>query len=144
MVRRGRRRRLAIGRRRRGRDGRRSSKFHAKLEAPSENVAVVALEGDVDIYSAPQFKQILLEGIGRGAQHVIVDLTKATFLDSTGLGVLVSGAKATRRRVLSIVCSDAGMSRIFDIVGLQCIFVIHETLHEALRAALAPGEAAVS
>jgi anti-sigma B factor antagonist len=116
--------------------------FHAKLEAPSEQVAVVALEGDVDIYSAPQFKQILMRGIDQGSRRVIVDLSRATFLDSTGLGVLVSGAKRARKGALSIVCNDANMARIFEIVGLECIFVIYGTLQEAMKDALVPGEAA--
>ena len=118
--------------------------FHARLEAPADRVAVVALEGDVDIYSAPQFKQVLSRGISQGAEHVIVDLSKATFLDSTGLGVLVSGAKSARKGVLSIVCRDAGLRRIFDIVGLQCIFVVHRTLQEALRAVLVSDESALT
>jgi anti-sigma B factor antagonist len=115
--------------------------FHATLDTTNE-VAVVALEGDVDIYSAPQFKQVLVEGIRQGTERVIVDLTKATFLDSTGLGVLVSGAKKARKGMLSIVCNDAGMVRIFDIVGLQCIFVIYETLQDALKGGEAVGDAA--
>ena len=68
--------------------------FRVDLLRPSESVAVVDVEGEVDIYSAPQFKEVLLQGIEEGASRIIVDLAKVTFIDSTALGVLVFGGQA--------------------------------------------------
>ncbi len=109
--------------------------FHVELVKPMESVAVVDLEGDVDIYSAAQFKDVLLQGIEEGAQCIIVDLAKVTFIDSSGLGVLVSGAKRLRRNngTLDIVCCDDNITRILEITGLDRIFGIYLTRTEALR-----------
>ena len=109
--------------------------FHVELVKPTESAAVVDLEGDVDIYSAPQFKDVLLQGIEEGAQRIIVDLAKVTFIDSSGLGVLVSGAKRVRRHdgTLDIVCCDDNITRIFEITGLDRIFGIYPTREEALK-----------
>jgi anti-sigma B factor antagonist len=115
--------------------------FRTRLERPSDDVAVVAIEGDVDIYSAPQFKDALTCGI-EACAHIVVDLTGATFLDSTALGVLVNGAKRARKGALSVVCSDPALLRIFEIVGLQSVFVMYGTLREALKA-ISVGDVAV-
>ena len=52
--------------------------------------------GEVDLYTAPEFKQQLLEVIAKGAKDVIVDFSNTTFIDSTTLGVLVGGVKRLR------------------------------------------------
>jgi anti-sigma B factor antagonist len=96
--------------------------FRAEILTPRDDVVVLALEGAVDVYAAPEFKALFLRTIGQGAQRVVVDLTKTTFLDSTGLGVLVSGAKQAPKGSLAIVCDDESMVHVFTIVGLDRIF----------------------
>jgi anti-sigma B factor antagonist len=96
---------------------------------------VISLGGEVDLYTAPEFKQQLLEVIGEGATYVVVDLTKTTFIDSTTLGVLVGGVKRLRPAggQLSLVCSDRNITKIFEITGLDKVFPIHETRSEAVE-----------
>ena len=115
--------------------------FRVELIRPSQDTAVVALEGEVDIYSAPQFKETLLSGIDDGATAIVVDLARVTFIDSTALGVLVSGAKRVRPKNgrLDIVCTDENITRIFEITGLDRIFGIFPTRDEALRASAEAG-----
>ena len=95
--------------------------FDSKAERAAGDVWVIALTGEVDLYTAPEFKQQLLDVIARGATHVIVDLTDTTFIDSTTLGVLVGGVKRLRPNdgQLSIVCSDRNITKIFEITGLN-------------------------
>ena len=111
--------------------------FRVEYETPADDVGVVMLEGEVDIYSAPEFKEVLVGGIEGGAKRVIVDLSKVTFIDSTALGVLVSGAKRVRPRNgnLDIVCTDENIIRIFEITGLDRIFRIYPSRGEAIKAA---------
>jgi anti-sigma B factor antagonist len=59
-------------------------------------VYVISLAGEVDLYTAPEFKQQLLEVIGQGAANVIVDFSNTTFIDSTTLGVSSAGVKRLR------------------------------------------------
>ncbi len=111
--------------------------FRVDYESANEAVGVVILEGEIDIYSASEFKEVLVNGIEGGARRVIVDLSKVSFIDSTALGVLVSGAKRVRPRNgnLDIVCTDENIIRIFQITGLDRIFGIYSTRTEALAAA---------
>ena len=97
---------------------------------------MVTLAGEVDLYTAPEFREVLLRGIKEGARRVIVDLSAVTFIDSTALGVLVTGGKRLLGGgSLLVVCSDKGIRRILEIVGLAGVFAIHPTLDEALAAA---------
>jgi len=111
--------------------------FSVELIPSSDEVAIVALQGEVDIYSAPHFKETLIKSIDAGAKHIVVDLSDVTFIDSTALGVLVSGAKRVRPQngTLDIVCRDENITRIFEITGLDRIFGIYPTREKALESA---------
>jgi anti-sigma B factor antagonist len=108
--------------------------FDIKTEQLADDAYVIALSGEVDLYTAPEFKQQLLEVIGDGAKHVIVDFSDTTFIDSTTLGVLVGGVKRLRSNdgQLSLVCSDRNITKIFEITGLDRVFTIYPTRDEAL------------
>jgi anti-sigma B factor antagonist len=110
--------------------------FDIKTEQLSETQYVISLAGEVDLYTAPEFKQQLLDVIGKGAKDVVVDFTDTTFIDSTTLGVLVGGVKRLRQNdgQLSLVCSDRNITKIFEITGLDRVFTIHATREEALGA----------
>jgi anti-anti-sigma factor len=109
--------------------------FRAQILRPQERVLVLALEGTLDISSAARFKQLFLESIGQGAQRVIVDLTKMTSLDSSGLGVLVSGAKRAAKGSLCLVCPDEAVTAIFAMVGIDRIVAVFASLQAALASA---------
>jgi anti-sigma B factor antagonist len=106
--------------------------FRSELLTPRDDVVVLALEGAVDIHAAPEFKALFLRTIAQGARQIVIDLTKTTFLDSTGLGVLVSGAKQARKGSLAIVCNDESMAHVFTMVGLDRIFTMFASRAAAL------------
>ena len=110
--------------------------FDITTEQLGEGSYVISLSGEVDLYTAPEFKQQLLEVISQGAASVVVDLTNTTFIDSTTLGVLVGGVKRLRPNggQLSLVCSDRNITKIFEITGLDRVFTIHATRDEAVEA----------
>src|ERR671923_381489 len=109
--------------------------FDIKTERAGDGTYVIALSGEVDLYTAPEFKQQLLEVIGQGVKEVVVDFTETTFIDSTTLGVLVGGVKRLRPNggQLRLVCSDRNITKIFEITGLNKVFPIHATRVEAVE-----------
>lgn len=111
--------------------------FAVSSEVVEDNIAVIDLKGEVDLYTAPEFKQLLLEHIEGGVLKVVIDFTDTTFIDSTTLGVLVGGVKRLRPvgGQLLLVCSDRNIIKIFEITGLHRVFEIHSTRDEALEAA---------
>ena len=82
----------------------------------------------------------MVELIESGKKQIVVDLSKATFIDSTTLGVLVGGVKRLRPAggSLALVCTDDNITKIFEITGLDRVFPIHSSREEALAAVTAP------
>ena len=113
--------------------------FQISDTAIDDDTHVIELGGEVDLYTAPEFKERMVQVIEDGKKHIVVDLSKATFIDSTTLGVLVGGVKRLRPAggSLTLVCTDPNICKIFEITGLDRVFPIHATRDEAL-AALAP------
>jgi anti-sigma B factor antagonist len=102
-----------------------------------DGVPVLAVYGEVDLSSAPRLRQELVELASGEQRRAVVDLEGVEFLDSTGLGVLVSGLKRFRTRDgdLLLVCTQSRVLKVFEITGLTKVFSIHDTLGEAVAAA---------
>jgi anti-sigma B factor antagonist len=96
--------------------------------------AVLGLKGEVDLYTCPELKQELLQVIADGATLVVVDLTETSFIDSTGLGVLIRGVERARAEggQLAVVCIDPNMTKVFEVTGLNRVFPIYSSREEAL------------
>ncbi|MGZ4626588.1 MAG: STAS domain-containing protein [Kineosporiaceae bacterium] len=96
---------------------------------------VIAVGGEIDVYTAPSLRERLNELVESGHYDLIVAKEKVEFLDSTGLGVLVGGLKRVRSYdgTLSLVCSHEKILKVFRITGLTKVFPIYATLQEALE-----------
>ena len=96
---------------------------------------VVSVTGEIDLFTAPEFKQRVSAPIDEGRTHVLVDLTETTFIDSSSLGVLIGAHRRLRRLEgrLVIVCSNDAIVKTFRITGLDGVFTIVERLDEALN-----------
>ena len=99
--------------------------------------AVVAISGQVDLATAPQLKERMLELVTNGHEHLVADLTSTEFLDSTALGALVSVLKRLRVKggEMRLVCTSPSILKVFDITGLDRVFPIHASVDEAMAAA---------
>jgi anti-sigma B factor antagonist len=96
------------------------------------DTTVLSVEGDLDLASAPELKWALGDLQASGARHVVVDLSRVSFIDSTALGVLVGAQRALDAGIrMAIACSDENVLRIFELTGLDCMFEIVPTLDEA-------------
>ncbi len=116
--------------------------FAIQTEELDGNAAVISLTGEVDLYTAPELKTELIRVIDAGRSQVVVDMTDTTFIDSTTLGVLVSGIKRLRPTGgrLALVIVDRNILKIFEITGLDRVFSIFDTTQDALAAEDERGE----
>ena len=94
---------------------------------------VVSVQGELDIASAPRLREAVIDVVTSGHAEVIVDLDGVDFIDSTGLGVLVGALKRTRTHGgdLRIVCASRRVLDVFDLTGLDQVFVLSGSLEEA-------------
>jgi anti-sigma B factor antagonist len=95
--------------------------------------AVLAVRGEVDVYTAPRLRERLIELVSQGSHQVVVDLEGVDFLDSTGLGVLVGGLKRLRSHDgdMILVCTQPRILKVFEITGLTKVFSIHDSVESA-------------
>lgn len=98
--------------------------------------AVVDVGGEVDMFTAPKLREALIQAIDQGNDRVAVDLHDVTFMDSTGLGVLIGALRRVRERSgeLRIICTSRPVLRVLEVTGLHNVFSIHESLEEAMSA----------
>jgi anti-sigma B factor antagonist len=97
---------------------------------------VVAVGGEIDVYTAPKLRDKITELVGQGHHDLVIDMEGVDFLDSTGLGVLVGGLKKVRAHdgSMELICAQDRLLKIFRITGLAKVFVIHDTPEAALAA----------
>src|ERR1022692_982946 len=99
-----------------------------------DGIEIVEVEGEIDVYTAPRLREMLIELVSDGHYQLVVNMEKVEFLDSTGLGVLVGGLKRVRALdgSLDLVCTQERILKIFRITGLTKVFGIHDTVDEAI------------
>ena len=99
-----------------------------------DEVTVVHVGGEIDVYTAPVLRDHLDGHISQGCHHLVVDLGEVSFMDSTGLGVLVGRLKLVRVKngTLRLVCSSERILKVFAITGLDKVFQIFPSVDDAL------------
>jgi len=99
----------------------------------ADDTSLLSVEGDLDLASAPSLKWALADLQSASSRHVVVDLSRVSFIDSTALGVLVGAQRSLDPGVkLAIACAEENVLRIFELTGLDGMFEIVPTLHDAL------------
>lgn len=111
--------------------------FRVEVTTLALGQAVITVRGELDLFTTPRLHEALAGALDLGARRLVVDLTKVSFIDSIALGVLIAVGKKLRAAEgsLGLVCKDGYVRRILEITGLDCVFVIHARLQEALSAA---------
>ena len=101
-----------------------------------DGIEVIDVQGEIDMYTAPRLRELLIDLVSRGSYQLAVNLDKVGFLDSTGLGVLVGGLRRVRAHdgSLDLVCTQQRILKILRITGLTEVFGIYETVDQAIAA----------
>jgi len=107
-----------------------------ELDISTENVGAgctIALNGEVDVYTSPRLRQELTDVVEAGCVNIVVDLENLSFIDSSGLGALVSVLRRVKERggTLRLVCTKDSILKIFRITGLDKVFPVFTTVAEA-------------
>lgn len=93
---------------------------------------VVHVGGEIDVYTAPALRRELDEQIHAGCTDLVVDLKAVTFMDSTGLGVLVGRLKLIRAQggTMRVLGATERVHKVFTITGLDRVFDIVSSLDD--------------
>jgi anti-sigma B factor antagonist len=109
------------------------------LDLSPGDVTVVVVEGEHDIYTAPTLRERLEEALAREG-GIVVDLTAATFVDSSVLGALLDARRRALEAGRGFVVSvgetvEPGVERILDITGLVPVLPVLRGREAAIKAA---------
>jgi anti-sigma B factor antagonist len=98
---------------------------------------VISLVGELDLYNAHMVREELFAATARSPERLVVELSGVTFIDSTGLGVLIEArTRLANRKAFLLVAPGLETRRALEISGLDRHFAVHDSLDEALSASL--------
>jgi anti-sigma B factor antagonist len=108
------------------------------LAAAGQNhgAAVIGVRGEIDLETAPLLREVLLPVLEHRTGAVVVDLSEVTFLDSTGVHVLVESVQRLepQNRRFAAVCREGGpVHRVLALVGLLERVAVHRSRESAVR-----------
>ena len=89
---------------------------------------VLALAGDLDVYTATRLRERLVDLIGNTRINLVVDLAELVFVDSTGLGTLVDGMTRVRRAggTMALRSPTPAVRRVLNITGLGRVLPVSD------------------
>lgn len=100
---------------------------------------VLYVTGEIDIYTAPLFKQAVVNLVSEGTQNIVIDLTGVTFMDSSGFGTLLGATRRLRPGGggLHLAGPNSTIQRMLRLTRLDSIMQIHESAEVAVQAVAA-------
>ena len=100
------------------------------------DTCVVAVEGQLIVGNRQELKQQVIDALEGGARKFVVDFTRTGYIDSSGLGVLVSLSKKIREHGgdLRLAGLNEDLQTLFELTKLDTLFAITRTTQEALTA----------
>jgi anti-sigma B factor antagonist len=103
-----------------------------------DGTVIVAPSGDLTVYSLPRFRDQLvkLTGDGPASLRLVIDLDAVTFLDSTGVGVMVAAWRRLEHGGgrFAIACGREDILRVLTVMGLTGLFRVCPGVEDALQA----------
>ena len=100
-----------------------------------QGASIVVLKGDVDLESSPAAREVLLKSV-EGAGKVLVDLSRVTYIDSSGVASLVEALQAAKRNGgrFALVAASDPTRRVLELARLDKVFTMYTTVDEGLQA----------
>ena len=106
------------------------------LRKERNGVVVVSVDGQLIVGNRQELKQKILEALEAGDRKFLIDFTRTGYIDSSGLGVLVSLSKKIREQggELRLAGLNEDLQTLFELTKLDTLFSITRTPEEALAA----------
>jgi anti-sigma B factor antagonist len=99
---------------------------------PGSDRYLITVSGEVDLATSPELDTAIIAAIDSGATSVVIDLTDVSFMDSSGLGVIVRALKRCREAEndLDLVITNERVLKVFGITGLDQVIPIHASIQD--------------
>jgi anti-sigma B factor antagonist len=99
-----------------------------------KGVTVVEVDGQLIVGNRHELKDLVLAALDRGERRLLVDFSRTGYIDSSGLGALVSISKRIREAggELRLSGLNDDLRSLFELTKLDTLFAITETPEQAL------------
>jgi anti-sigma B factor antagonist len=106
-----------------------------EMDTRGSGTVLVNIQGRLDAAAASTFKQQITTAIAEGNVRLALHLAHVSFMDSTGLGALVSTLKAARKANgdISIIAPSSQVQKLFRLTAMDRVFKIFDSRDEALN-----------
>lgn len=103
------------------------------VHTADKGIGVVTPRGRLNMVSARRLKELLAELVAGGTTRIVVDMGETTFLDSSGLGALISGLKSARQAGgdLRVARPTPAVSAVFEMTNLDRVLRARDTVEGA-------------
>lgn len=103
-------------------------------EKSSNQVAIISIEGEVDLYNAKELKDILDDKMRKHQYEIVVNLEKVPFMDSSGIGTLVTAMYKLKKYHGNLkVCSVHGsVAKVFKLTGMESHLEVFDSEENAV------------
>ena len=100
----------------------------------SGDVVMLDIAGEIDLYNAPEIKDIISKLIEEQKYNVIINLEKVSYIDSSGIGALISSLSNLKKYQggLKIINVYASVRKVFELTKLTSFFEIYDSEDKAL------------
>lgn len=98
------------------------------------DIVILEIVGEIDLYNAPEIKDIISKLIEERSYNVIIDLEKVSYIDSSGIGALISSLSNLKKYHggLKIINVYASVRKVFELTKLTSFFEIYDSEKEAI------------
>ncbi|HYW32064.1 MAG TPA: STAS domain-containing protein [Gemmatimonas sp.] len=109
------------------------------LVVKGADALVVEVDGQLVVTNRQEFKQVVLDEVEQGARSIVVDFARSAYIDSSGLGALVSLGKRIRESGgdLRLAGLNEDLRTLFELTRLDALFPLYATRADALADATA-------
>ncbi|CAL9352176.1 STAS domain-containing protein [Streptomyces werraensis] len=106
-----------------------------EVTLPREDVALVTVEGYLDVDTATEFQHHLANQLHHGRRHFLLDLSAVPFMDSSGMNIILRVYQEARELPGSvhIISPTPAVRRILDLTGVSITVPVSESVDEALE-----------
>ncbi len=106
-----------------------------QLREADNNVVIMDINGEIDLYNAPEIKKKVKEQMDGGKRNLVVNLDKVSYIDSSGIGVLISSLSQLKKvgGGLKIINVYGSVKKVFELTKLTSFFDIFNSEDEAIK-----------
>jgi stage II sporulation protein AA (anti-sigma F factor antagonist) len=106
-----------------------------EVELPAEDVALITVEGYLDVDTATELQHHLANQLHHGRRHFLLDLSEVPFMDSSGMNIILRTYQETRDLPGSvhIISPTPAVRRVLDLTGVSITVPVSQSTEEALE-----------